>query len=400
MIRLVTVLCLVFWLPLAGAAERLSPRLSQRLYLIMDRAAENPEASLEDLRQLLESRSMSPAEKGYIAYERAGLLIQQGQSDTALKEMQAALATDSITFIPRLRRLYAQLLLMSDHPQLALEQLETWADEVVDPLPTELVLMGYTYLQLDRFDEAAVTLERTLAIADHPQPQWSELLAYAYTQSGHTDKAIRLLETLIDEQPGQSRWWRQLANLYLLVENTPKGAAGLVVASHIEDMSYEEARRLAHLFASLGMPADAATLLSKALERYRDLNSGIIDFEDQMLLGEMWMLARELELAVDAFAVAADMEKTSEPHLKTAQLYLQWERYEEAREALLQAASSAGESTPSQISYLLAITEINLGNLQSASDLLMRLGDDPEYAARVRRLDAYIVNLLDNPSSF
>ena len=127
MIRLLLVLILCVCLPLAEAAERLSPRLSQRLFVIMDRAVEDPQTALNDLRSLLESRSMSPTEKGLIAYELAGLLIQQDQTETALQELQVILAEGAIAFIPRLRRLFAQLLLMDNRPDLALEQMEIWA---------------------------------------------------------------------------------------------------------------------------------------------------------------------------------------------------------------------------------------------------------------------------------
>ena len=61
-----------------------------------------------------------------------------------------------------------------------------------------------------------------------------------------------------------------------------------------------------------------------------------------------------------------------------------------------QAISAYGESTPSQVNYLLAITEINLGNLQEAGNVLVRLRDDPEYAERARRLDDFVMNSLNS----
>lgn len=396
MIRLILAIVLCACLPLADAAERLSPRLSQRLFVIMDRAVEDPQTALNDLRSLLESRSMSPAEKGFIAYELAGLLIQQDQTETALQELQVILEEGSITFIPRLRRLFAQLLLMDNRPELALEQMEVWAGEVEDPMPTELILMGYTYLQLERFEDAAQYLERSIAESDSPPPQWSELLAYAYTRTGRTDEAVSLLESLIEAQPNQTRWWRQLASIYLLIEDIPKGTAGLVVASQIDGLEYQDAKRLAGLFTTLGMPADAATLFSSAIDAQQARNPQAVGFEDRMLLGEMWMLARELELAVLSFAEAANLSASSEPYLKTAQLYLQWERYTEARTALQEAVRIAGESTPAQVIYLLAITEINLGNLEAASQAIARLENDPEYAERAERLDQFVINSLNN----
>jgi len=396
MSRLLLVFLLLLNLPWAQAAERLSPRLTQRLYLILERAGTDPERTLVALGELLESRSMSPTEKGYIAYERAGLLIQQDRAATALDELQDLAEGDAVAFIPRLRRLFAQLLLMENEPAQALAQLEIWRSEVEDPQPAELVMMGYTYLQLDRFAEAAEVLERAISASETLQPQWSELLAYAYTRSGRSDDAIDLLQALISSQPDQARWWRQLASVYLLIEDLSRGTAGLTVATRLESLSFEDARRLAGLFNTLGMPADAAVLFAQAMSRQQEIAPGSVGFDDQMLLGELWMLARELELAVSAFTAAAAIAPGSEPYLKTAQLYLQWERYDEAREALLRAAAAAGESTPGQVTYLLAITEINLGNLSAASELVMRLQREPEFSERADRLSQYLANARRN----
>ncbi|MBT8145821.1 MAG: tetratricopeptide repeat protein [Gammaproteobacteria bacterium] len=392
--RLILLIVLLCWLPFAEAQRGISPRLAQRLFVIMDLAADNPERALQDLQSVLDNRRMTPLDKGYVAYERAALLVQQDQLALARTELESYLDNDEVTFIPRLRLLLAQLLLMDNEPEPALEQLEIWLNDAEEPRPSEFSLVGYTYLQLERYTEAADMLERAINSSENPQPQWSELLAFAYTRIGRTDEAISLLETIITEQPAEARWWRQLASVYLLIEDIPKGTAGLVVAGQIEGMDYEDQRRLAGLFTTLNMPADAAVVFSQAIDQRRQTEPQWESFEDQMLLGEMWMLARELETAVVSFQRAAEIEKSGEPGLKIAQLYLQWERYEEARDALREAIAAYGESAPSQANYLLAITEINLGNLQEASDVLMRLRDDPEYAERAQRLDDFVANSL------
>jgi len=394
LIRLILLAGLIFCLPLAEAAERISSRLAQRLIVVIELSADDPDEALEDLNRILESRRMTASDKGYVAYEIAALLVRLERVDAARTELETWLADDTVAFLPRLRLLLAQLVLMEDDPQTALGHLEIWQNEVEQPRSSELVLLAYTYLQLERFSDAIPILERAIDNAEMVQPQWSELLAFAYTRVGRTEEAVDLLEAIIAEQPAQARWWRQLASIYLLIENIPKGTAGLVVAGQIEEMDYQDQRRLAGLFATLNMPADAATIFSQAIDQRRDAEPEWESFESQMLLGEMWMLARELETAVASFQRAAEIEDNGEPHLKIAQLYLQWERYEEARDALLQSISAYGESTPAQVNYLLAVTEINLGNLQEASDVIMRLRDDPDYAERAQRLDTFVTNSL------
>ena len=68
MIRLILVAGLIFCLTLADAAERISPRLAQRLIVVMELAADDPDQALEDLDNILESRRMTPSDKGFVAF--------------------------------------------------------------------------------------------------------------------------------------------------------------------------------------------------------------------------------------------------------------------------------------------------------------------------------------------
>ena len=85
--------------------------------------------------------------------------------------------------------------------------------------------------------------------ATKPPAAWLEVLAYAYIRTERTAEAVDLLETLIARRPGEARWWRQLASIYLLIEDMQGGAAGLAVAAElVKDGDFADARRLARLF--------------------------------------------------------------------------------------------------------------------------------------------------------
>lgn len=386
MIRILVLLSSLLWLPTIAAAESMSPRVAQRLMIILDRSANDPQTALADLKSMAESRPRASSDRGYIIHERAVLLLQQDQPDVARSEIEQALAGQSEAYVPQLRILLAQLLLMEQELEAALLQLQIWESQVDSPRSSELALLGYTYLQLEQFEDAADILERTINLTETPQPQWIELLAFTYTRIGRTEEALALLENIISTQPEQARWWRQLANIYLLLDNIPKGAAGLTISSIVEELRFEDSRRLAGIFAALNMPADAATVLSTAMQE----ETQAADFENQMLLAELWVLARELDLAIEAFEAASKIEESGEPAMKMGQLYLQWEKYQEARDALTASIRAYGEDAPPQAHYLLAVTEINLGNLDAASNALIRLEDDDAYSERVENLIRYI----------
>ena len=388
MMRILLLVSTLLWFTTVTAAESASPRVAQRLMIILDRSLDDPQAALTSLKSMAESRPANSSDRGYIIYERAVLLLQQDQPDLARSELEQALSGQSETYVPRLRLLLAQLLLMEQELEDALSQLLIWESQIESPRSSELALLGYTYLRLERFEDAAAILERTISLTKTPQAQWIELLAFSYTRIGRTEEALALLENIISTQPDQARWWRQLASIYLLLDDIPKGAAGLTVSSIVEELSFEDSRRLAGLFTALNMPADAATVLSTAMEK----ESYVPDFENQMLLAEMWVLARELDLAIDGFEAASAIQDSGEPALKMGQLYMQWEKYQEARDALTASIQAYGEDTPPQVHYLLAVAEINLGNLEAASNALIRLEDDDSYSERAENLIRYIQN--------
>jgi len=371
------------------AAEKLSPILVQQVLDILTESESDPEEALTDLGQLVE-RTRSDAERAFVLTERAALLIQQDRMDVARAEMANLLADQPPEFAPRLRNLYATTLLAQEDYAAALEQLELWSvhSEVVHP--HGLFLMGYACIRLERFEQAVTVLERAVR-SDYPtRDQWVELLAFAYTQVGRPEEAVALLESLIAEHPERQRWWKQLGGILMLLEQMPEGTAGLAVANTVEPLSYSDQRRLARLFAHLGMPADGAELLGLAIEA-RDEAA---DFEELMLLGELWMLARETDRAIEVFGEAQKLAEHGEAALMIAQLHAQREEYESARDALEVSVSAYGESAPARAYYLLAVIQINLGDLETAAETVNRLQADEEYRERAANLATYIDGVL------
>lgn len=371
------------------SAEKLGPMLVQRVLNILTESESDPEQALNDLGRLLE-RARSDPERSFVLTERAALLIQQDRMDEARAEMASLLTDQPPEFAPRLRNLYATTLLAQEDYAAALEQLEWWSAHAQVVHPHGLFLMGYACIRLERYEEAVTALERAVH-SDYPtRDPWVELLAFAYTQVGRPEEAVRLLESLIAAHPGRQRWWKQLGGILMLLERMPEGTAGLAVAQTIEPLSYSDQRRLARLFAHLGMPADGAELLALAI----DARDEPADFEELMLLGELWMLARETDRAVEIFAEAQKVADNGEAALVIAQLHAQREEYESARDALQLAVAAYGESVPARAYYLLAVIQINLGDLAAAAAAVNQLEADEDYRERAAKLATYIDGVL------
>ena len=354
----------------------------------LELAETDPDQALAQLQRLSE-RYRGAASQAFIMTERAALLLQTDQTDAARAEMAVTLEGRPPDFAPRLRRLYATTLLLEEDYLGALRQLEYWAEHVVDLHPGGLFLMGYTLVRLERYAEAVQVLERTLASASTARPPWVELLAYAYTETGQPDKALALIAGLIEERPDQARWWRQLAGALILLERIPAGTASLTLATEFEAPSLADGRRLARLFAHIGAPIDGAELLAGTLKRTSP-EDGAPSFDDLMLLGELWLRAREEEQAIATFHQAQAVGEDGEALLMIGQIHAQRERFDAASEALREAAELYGEAAPGRLYYLLAVIELNLGSWTSAARAIDQLLADDAYRRQGEQLESYL----------
>jgi len=370
------------------AQDTISPRIRQRLVAVMERFGEEPDQAIAALDRLATARSISDSDLGFVRRQQAALLIEEERNAEALSLLQSTLSGQPDTYLPALRLLLGQLLLMEGDAEGAARELQVWSEQEPDPHPVELSVLGYAYLQVERFDAAVPVFERLLAISEAENDQWYEVLAFAYVQTGRSADAIALLDSVIASKPEEARWWRQLSNIYLLLEDYQAGAANLAIAALITGLDHAESRRLAGLFSMINMPAEGAEVLAAARHTFPDDHG----YDDQMLLGELWMLARETDLALNAFEEAQLLAADGEPALRIAQLHLQWERYDEAQQALRLAIQHYGENTPEEIWYLLAIVEINRDDMNAAGTAVARLDEQGEYGERRAALERYIAD--------
>jgi pentatricopeptide repeat protein len=355
---------------------------------IKDFYSEDPQQALESLAELGQSRALQDSDRVYVVAEQAALLLQIERSDEARELLLGALDGRGEDYAPTLKLMLAQIYLTDADVESAMPLLESWFSQTEEPSYIGLNLLAYGYLQTEQYERAVPVIEGILTFTELVSDQWFELMAYAYMQSGRTEDAMAVLDEMIAINPDEVRWWRQLSSLFLLMEDYSSGAASMAISSLYEALSLEHARRLASLYSIIGMPADGARLFREALDR----NPEESDYEDRMMLGEMLVLAREVDAAIEVFKQASDMVEHGEPALKIGQLHMQWERYEQAREALRMATRRNGEQSTEQLWYLLAIVEINLDNFSAAYDALERIDPDGSYGERAGNLEAFMQN--------
>ncbi len=364
---------------------------------ILEQADEDPQGAIDAFTDLATRRQRSKTVMAYIVQQKAALLMREDGISQARDDILAVLEGQPVDFALPLRLMLGQAYLMLDDYRAGLAELETWADASPEADPAGLFLLGYGYLRVDDLERGVARLEEALATVEGaPRNHWIELLAYAYARAERPEDALALMRDLLSRDPSQERWWRQLASVLLLLEDIPRGTAALSIAEHVRSGNFEQRRRVARFLAHMGLPYEGAQALSSALADSDEPPTA----DDQLLLAEMWILAREFDAAVAALqAVQPRLPDDGKPSLILGQLYLHWERYAEAQSALEQAIRTFGENTPAQVYYLLAITHINLDAYDDAREVLPFLASDREYSAKGAQLERFIASREAEPGS-
>lgn len=374
----------------APAQQSINESLMRRVANAVELADTDPQAAIGELQTLLQRQRQAFA-RAYVVQQKAALHIRVDELSQARDDLVAVLAGQPLEFANPLRLMLGQTYLMSDDFEQALVVLETWLSVEDEPDPNGLFLLGFAYLRAEQLDQAITRLEQAMqTVEEVPRNHWIELLAYAYAKADRPQDAQQMIARLIERDPSQARWWRQLASTFLLMENTGRGTAAASIAEHIQTDSRATTVRLARFLAHVGMPAEGALLLERV---FQDADPAV-SLEHQLLLAEMWVLAREFDAAIGAFERAEQIEPDDgKAAWIMGQMYLHWERYQEAAQSLVRAALLYGEQAPAQVHYLLAIAHINLKDYDAARTALRLLVEDDQYADRGAALNRYIDNV-------
>nr|WP_321467245.1 CDC27 family protein [uncultured Desulfobulbus sp.] len=96
--------------------------------------------------------------------------------------------------------------------------------------------------------------------------RWQEVLLYQYLRLNMHSEGAALARQLIQEDPGQTRWWQALAHIQLAANHYEDAIAALVGYGMLKPLSEKELRLLADLYLQAGIPAKAVPLYQKLLQ--------------------------------------------------------------------------------------------------------------------------------------
>jgi tetratricopeptide (TPR) repeat protein len=306
-----------------------------------------------------------------LVYQTLGFLdANEGRYEQAADNLQKAIALEALVPQQQLNARFslAQIYMVLDRWPEAVTELEAWFAATPTPNAISYYTLAMAYYQSDQREKAFEPAQKAVEMSDDPKESWLQLLLALRMEKKQYEESIPLLQTLIEKFPKKA-YFTQLAAVYMELDKSEKSLAvqQLAYAQGLLDTE-RELTRLAQLYMYHGQPWRAAQVVQKGLD------SGLMakDGDGWRLLGNSLLSAREYDAAIDPLRRAADISGDGELWLRLAQVHLQREEYDRAREALDSAFRKGGLRDEGHALLLSGITAYQQKRLRDARTAFVR----------------------------
>lgn len=355
----------------AAPAAGLSPTIYKQLTGIHEQIdKQGYDQALGSLNGLLADSTLHAYEKAVILQTLGYVQISRESYPDAIRAFEESLALERLPEQTRQRLRYdlAQLYLTVDQAAKAAHTLEAWLGQAASPPAEAYALLGNAYARQQQYRKAIPPLQRAIELADTAQADWYEALLAMHYELQSYRACIPLLETMLRLFPRRSNYWRQLAAVYMALDEHESAVTALELAYRDGALQQEqELLQLAQLYLYTGMPYKAARLVES------QLNRGIGNTaQSRELLARAWSDAREKQQAIQALEQALKHDSRPEFRLRLAQWYFEEERWQAAVTVLEPLARGGTERTGAQAMLLLGIAQYELGDLMAAQTAFHR----------------------------
>lgn len=97
--------------------------------------------------------------------------------------------------------------------------------------------------------------------------RWQEVLLAQYVELKMYRQAVKLARSLTEEAPGEKKWWKALAHVQLAAGKMEEALVALLAYSYLTPLDERTQALLADLYLETGIPAKAAPLYEKGLQK-------------------------------------------------------------------------------------------------------------------------------------
>lgn len=329
--------------------------------------------AIDALKALEGVTAKRPGELAQVLQALGFAYAQKDKTILAIQTLQKALNLKTLPYSPTLSTMYtlAQMYMSGDKYTDAEQVMNNWFRLAEDPSPDAFVVMASIQSQKGNKKKALELVTKAIDSSTKPKESW---LSFAVSMNYELDRfqeAARILEKLTAFFPEKKKYWKQLAGVYLNINNNQKALATLGLAGKGGYLT-EEGEILNHVSLNLygGVPYRAGQILEKAIKEKKVKGTQ----KNYEILGDCWAQAEDMTKALAAYRESAKRSKDGRIFAKQGRIYLEMEKWIEAEKSLSQSLSKGGVKKPASIHMALGISRFNLKKWQSAVQSFEKAG--------------------------
>lgn len=289
-------------------------------------------------------------------------------------------------------KLVADLSLQEKEYEQAVKYYQAYLDFTCKEDPEVYTRMANAYYELKQFEELVEPANKAIALYEEPNKNPYVLKLSSYYERKMYKETVAVAEELVNNFPEDSKWWIQLGQFYLMIEDYKKSLSTLEIAY---DQGYLEKgnliKMLSQLYATNNMPYSAAEVLSENID-----NGKIEKTADNLAsVANSYHQAMEYKTAAKYYEEAAEMSSDPEYYRKEGNLLLVAEDYKGAIKALTKALER-GVEDPGKVHFSLMEANFYAGDFKQAYVHVMEAKKDKSLRRNANAWEPYIKQKAKN----
>lgn len=321
---------------------------------------------IDDAIQML--RDIEPSEdfdKAYVNRLLGNMLAtKEGKGGEALKLLKSSVEPKVLNDLEHSQtlKLVADLSLQEQEYKQAIEYYQSWLDFTCKEEPEVYLRMSNAYYELKDYESVIAPADQAIALYEEPNKNAYVLKLSAYYERKMYPETISVAEDIVNTFPEEGKWWVQLGQFYLMVEDYKKSLSTLEIAYNNGFVDKPNLlKMLSQLYATNDMPFKSAEFMAE------NIKNGKVERNADNLasVANSYHQALEHEKAAKYYEMAAKMSSDPEYYRKQGVLLLVAEDYKGAITALKNALDR-GVEDPAKVHFSLMEANFYAGDFKQA----------------------------------
>lgn len=348
-----------------------------QLYLEAEQAAITNKDYATAIAKLNQLRGMelNCYEESAVIRISAYIKIEQGDRQGAIRDLLDALAKGYIPPQDTAQTYYniAQIYLQMEDIKTSLDYMQKWLAAGGKADRQQKWQLAVLYQRVDNFKEAIRYAEEVRRDdgAKFDQPLY-DLLVFLYNETGDQAKLAAVLETLVERNPTERKYWDAIAGNYFN-GNEQRKAFEVQKAMYLAGLlkTEDEIMRIVNFYNQFNAPYYAAKVLEK------EMNAGRVKktTEKMSLLADFYQVAREHEKAIPVIRQAAEMGGGGAMYERLGASYSEIQKWKETEDALQQALKMGGVKDRGTIWVRIGQSRFERGDRAGAKEAFRQAGN-------------------------